>query len=273
MRIRFWKGRRQNDDDLVSGADWQAEQAGLALRDGELHHAIRWSDWTVTHTREIWARWRKRGRDERRVTEVLADRLRDRALIHHGLGNIGEAIRDATEALALFEEGQRVHGVRYPLLVPSCQVLLSELYAQAGDAAAARRHGRAIEAYERGLAEGPSLALARGYNHYGRAMHLIGDPAAAPALRHAVDLYRHRDVLPDGRYTAGQFIQTVLLVADTAKPVNAAAAPEILSMLEDAATYARQLPQFPPRQYYADLYVLRRVQVRMAAWRETLDAP
>jgi hypothetical protein len=167
------------------------------------------------------------------------------------------------------------------MLVPSCRVLLSELYAQAGDVAAAQHHGLAIESYENAV-DWPSLVLADGYDHYGRAMHLIGDPAAAQALRRAVDLYRQREVLLDGRRTIQRFIQTVLLVADSTKPVTETAAPEILSMLGDAATWVRQLPQaassprsslLPPPEHYADLFTSMRIQQRMAEWLEVLDAP
>ncbi|MGW7547610.1 hypothetical protein ACWGKQ_41895 [Streptomyces sp. NPDC054770] len=112
-------------------------------------------------------------------------------------------------------------------------------------------------------------------------MHLIGDPAAAPALRHAVDLYRKHDVLFRGRYDVEQFIETVFLVADTAKPVTAAAAPEILSMLGDAAAWAGRLPRtirsphplLPSPQYYIDLFDMMSIQRRMAQWLEVLDAP
>jgi hypothetical protein len=241
VKIRFWKARKQSEDDLVRDADWQAKQAKLALRDGAMDHAIRWSNWTVPHTREILTGWRKEGRADRRVIEL--------------------------------EEMQQEHGVHNPLLVPSVRVLLCELYAQAGDAAAARHHGQAIEAYQN-EADTPNMVLADGFDHYGRGMHLIGDPAAAPALRRAVDLYRQHEVHLDGRHTIERFIQTVLL--------HHAETPEILPILHDAATWVRRLPPtfsplrsslLPPPQHYADRFTLMQIQQRMAEWLAVLDGP
>jgi hypothetical protein len=50
------------------------------------------------------------------VVDIFAARLWDRALIHQAPGNVSEGIRDAAEALTLFEELEAAHAAQYKLL-------------------------------------------------------------------------------------------------------------------------------------------------------------
>ncbi|GLY93420.1 hypothetical protein [Actinoplanes sp. NBRC 103695] len=268
MTHRFFK-RRRPVEDLVRDADYQAGQAKRALGDDAMGYAIRFSDWTVTNTREVVA-LRDGDSDSR---GVLADRLWDRALIRQALGDIGGAIGDASEALAIL--GEQPTG--NDLLLPSLRMVLCELHAQAGDTETARRHGQAIAAYE-GVTDRPEVVLADGFGRYGRAMHLIGDAAAGPALRRAAGHYRAVGTDLGGRRTVMEFIRLVLLIADTTRPVTAAEAPAILGMLRDAEAWARRLPQVvvpvvpveqalhQPAPYEPDVFTVAMVQQRIADW-------
>ena len=268
MTHRFFK-RRRPIEELVRDADYQAGQAKHALGDDAMGYAIRFADWTVANTREVVAR---RG-DDPESRDVLADRLWDRALIRQALGDLDGAIGDAREALAILGEIPTGND----LLLPSLSLVLCELWAQAGDAEAARQFGQAIAAYE-GVTDRPETVLADGFGRYGRAMHLIGDPAAGPALRRAAGHYRAVGPNLGGRRTVMEFIRLVLLIADTTRPVTAAEAPEILGMLRDAEGWARRLPQVvvpvvpveqalhQPAHYEPDVFTVAMVQQRIADW-------
>jgi hypothetical protein len=256
-------------EELVRDADHQAAQAKRAMSDDAMGYAIRFADWTVASTREVAAR---RG-DDPDSRDVLADRLWDRALIRQALGDLDGAIVDAREALAILGEIPTGN----VLLLPSLWLVLCELWAQVGDAAAARQFGQAIAAYE-GVSDRPETVLADGFGRYGRAMHLIGDPAAGPALRRAAGQYRAVGPNLGGRRTIMEFIRLVLLIADTTRPITEADAPEILAMLRDAGAWVLRLPQVvvpvvpveralhQPAPYEPDVFTVSMVQQRMADW-------
>lgn len=268
---------RGRGDERIRNADWAAAQAGHALRDDELAFAVEWSDRAVTLTRQIVKRRRKKQPVDRRAVDVFAERLWDRSLIHQGLGNIDEAIRDAKEALALIDEIEREHGVEYPLRSPSLRLLLCELSAQAGDAAAARSYGQAIEAFRSQLDQ-PSHVTADGFARYGWAMHLIGDSAAMPALRQAEQLWRRSEAMPDGRRDAERLVRTMVHIADQAQPATPAGAPEILPMLQYAAACAVRLvpgsyPLHATSANHADARAALETLDRLAVWLRALGAP
>ncbi|GAA5000037.1 tetratricopeptide repeat protein [Actinopolymorpha pittospori] len=233
-------GRRE--DERIRDADWAAEQAARAMLDSAWDYAIIWSDRAVDGTHRIY----RKNRTEERVVDIFAGRLWDRALIHQALGNVSEGIRDATEALTLFEELAAAYGTQYELRIPSVRLLLCELSAVAGDPEAARRFGQAIEAYRERLVE-PSLLIADAFARYGTAMRVIGDPAAAPAFRQAVDVYRMPEVDVTDQSIVRRFVHTAIQVATDAEPATATVALEILPILQDAAERTvRLVPEVYP---------------------------
>ncbi|MGW5362403.1 hypothetical protein [Actinopolymorpha pittospori] len=264
-------GRRE--DERIRYADWAAEQAASAMLDSAWDYAIIWSDRAVDGTRSIY----RKNRTDERVVDIFAGRLWDRALIHQAQGNVSEGIRDATEALTLFEELAAAHGTQYELRIPSVRLLLCELYAVAGDPEAARRYGQAIEAYRERLVE-PSLLIADAFARYGTAMRAIGDPAAAPAFRQAVDVYRMPEVDVTDKGVVRRFVQTAVQVATDAEPATATAALEILPVLQDAAERTVRLvpevyPFFATPENNADMRTTLAILDLESAWLLALGAP
>lgn len=270
-------GLSEREDELIRNGDWAAEQAGRALLDNALDYAIIWSDRAVTATRTLLERYRRKYATDERFIEVFSERIWDRAIIHQGLGNTDAAIRDGTEALALIEESERTHGVKYPLRGPSVRLLLCELHAKADDMEAARRYGQAIDAYRQQLDE-PSLLLATGFARYGWAMDAIGDPSAPEALRQAVDLFRSPAVRLIERSDVERFVQTAMRVVENAEPAAVDSAPEILPILRDAAGWAVRLvpasyPAFVTADAHADARAALDILDRLGAWLRVWGAP
>lgn len=223
-------------------ADWNSEVAARAYLDGYYREALEAADRAVKLTRRVL----RRRTDDQRVIDVLVDRYRWRALIHEELGNRTKAIDDAEAAITLcgrLEDSP-------PLQIAALRLLQCELYGLLGEVAAAREAGQAVEAYRQQARERDvhPLAMAEALSRYATGMALTGDvEAALAARREAVDAYRAG---LDSTSRAGdrlRFSRTVQEVAADAEPPSAAAAPEALPMLKEAAE--QRVALIPPSPF------------------------
>ncbi|MGC9539947.1 hypothetical protein [Streptomyces sp. UG1] len=211
-------------------ADWYAEVAGRAYLDGHYSDALQAADRAVKLTQRVL----RQISDDQRVINVLAERHRWRAFIHEELGNRTKAIKDAEAAITLYGRLEDPP----PLAIPLLRLLQCELYAARGDVAAARETGRAVEAYRQQAHEDDTepLTIAEGLGRYASGMALIGDvEAARAARREAVDFYRAGLKPSFGARHRLRFVQILQELVADAGPPSAAAAPEVLPMLQDAA--------------------------------------
>lgn len=216
--------------------------AARAYLDGYYREGLEAADRAVKLTRRIL----RRTPDDQRVIEVLVDRHRWRALIHEELGNQTAAINDAEAAITLC--GRLDDSP--PLQIPALRLLQCEMYGVMGEVAAAREAGQAVEAYRQLAREGDvhPLAMAHALSRYAAGMALAGDvEAARPARREAVDAYRAS--LDENSFARDQirFAWTVQELVADAEPPSAAAAPELLPMLQEAAE--QRVSLIPPSPY------------------------
>ncbi|MEV6373206.1 hypothetical protein [Micromonospora musae] len=223
---------------LVADSDWNAEMAVRGYLDGFYPQALTAADRAVKLTRRIL----RRDGDER-VVVVLIERLRWRAQISQVLGRHKQAVDDARAVLELLAR----LGKPPRLVAEATQLLLAESSAVLGDVATARVADRAIEAFRRRAdeADAEPLAIGEAFDRYARTLALIGEiEAAQPVRRFSVDAYRSAlDRIVDRRERI-RFATAVEQLADDAGPPNAAGAPDILSLLQDAAE--QRLHLIPP---------------------------
>ncbi|MEV6367214.1 hypothetical protein AB0L86_10010 [Micromonospora musae] len=223
---------------LVADSDWNAEMAVRGYLDGFYPQALTAADRAVKLTRRIL----RRDGDER-VVVVLIERLRWRAQISQVLGRHKQAVDDARAVLELLAR----LGKPPRLVAEATQLLLAESSAVLGDVATVRVADRAIEAFRRRAdeADAEPLAIGEAFDRYARTLALIGEiEAAQPVRRFSVDAYRSAlDRIVDRRERI-RFATAVEQLADDAGPPNAAGAPDILSLLQDAAE--QRLHLIPP---------------------------
>lgn len=227
-------------DRLIADADWNGEMALRAYADGFNQEALAPADRAVKYTRRIL----HRRPGDQKVIEFLADRHRLRAVIHQALGDHRAAIGDGDAAIELLDRlDDPPRLVKQAVLLVQC-----EEYAALGDAAAARKAGRAIEAYRRRAQEPDAdpLAMAEAFGRYATAMTLIGDAEEArEPRRQAVDAYR---TVPGHRYEGTdrlRFVQLVQAYVADVEPSDDEAR-RVVPMLQEAAEHLmRSIPPDP----------------------------
>lgn len=263
--------RESRREELALEANHFGEQAAYAHLDGAHEHALAASDRAV----KALERLHRAFAEDREVTEGLSEALRNRAEIRRELGRrldragdraaataqFRAAIPDAERAIALRRESGAGADGKFPLWVPSVQLLLGELHVWSADGRAAEEvAGRAMAVYRTVSTADQEIALvvAHALSRHGTLLADIADlDGALVARRDSVALYR-RHLGPEGRLwrnrhsqgtawvstpTWGRWCDTAVDLARLLKVLRLDAAPEALLLLQDAAEgYAALVP-------------------------------
>jgi len=245
--------RRSRYEELVRAADYHGEGSARLYLAGEYANALI----GCGHSVDALEALHRNDRSDRRIVDVLADRLRDRAEIRREVGRTSAdpaeaaeqyrlGIADTTRAIALRES---LGPPEYPLWVPNVRLQRAEFHAHLGAAEPARADAAAAVAGHREHRtagdEDTETLMAVALARQAEVLALIGSPALE-ARREAVTLYRAYDsqglrtrhqhgLIWSSTPTWPRYCATAVDLARDLGPPNADHAPEALLALQDAA--------------------------------------